>query len=44
LPGDPLPGTINMGFVDGHVEQVKLQNLWTYYWYLNWPPAAVRPP
>jgi len=43
-PGAPLPGTINMGFVDGHAEQVKLQNLWTYYWHLNWVPPAVRPP
>jgi prepilin-type N-terminal cleavage/methylation domain-containing protein/prepilin-type processing-associated H-X9-DG protein len=44
LPGAPLPGTINVGFVDGHAEQVKLQNLWTYYWHLNWTPPAVRPP
>jgi prepilin-type N-terminal cleavage/methylation domain-containing protein/prepilin-type processing-associated H-X9-DG protein len=43
-PGSVLPGTINMGFADGHVEQVKLQNLWTYYWHLNWTPPAVRPP
>ena len=44
MPGTVLPGAINMGFVDGHVEQVKLQNLWTYYWHLNWTPPAVRPP
>jgi prepilin-type N-terminal cleavage/methylation domain-containing protein/prepilin-type processing-associated H-X9-DG protein len=44
LPGAPLPGTINMGFVDGHAEQVKLQNLWTYYWHLNWTPPSIRPP
>jgi prepilin-type processing-associated H-X9-DG protein len=31
-----LPGAINMGFVDGHAEKVKLQNLWTYYWHRNW--------
>jgi prepilin-type processing-associated H-X9-DG protein len=43
-PGTVLPGAINMGFVDGHVEQAKLQNLWTYYWHLNWTPPAVRPP
>ena len=41
--GWALPGTINMGFVDGHVEQVRLQNLWTYYWHLNWKPAAAPP-
>jgi prepilin-type N-terminal cleavage/methylation domain-containing protein/prepilin-type processing-associated H-X9-DG protein len=43
-PGGVLPGTINMGFVDGHAEQVKLQNLWTYYWHLNWISPAIRPP
>jgi prepilin-type processing-associated H-X9-DG protein len=43
-PGAALPGTINMGFVDGHAEQVKLQNLWNYYWHLDWAPPAVRPP
>ena len=43
-PGTPLPGAINMGLADGHVEQVKLQNLWTYYWHRNWQPPTVRPP
>jgi prepilin-type N-terminal cleavage/methylation domain-containing protein/prepilin-type processing-associated H-X9-DG protein len=43
-PGTVLPGTIDMGFVDGHVEAVKLQNLWTIYWHLNWVVPAVRPP
>ena len=38
LLGSVLPGTINMAFVDGHAEQVKLQNLWTYYWHLDWTP------
>jgi prepilin-type N-terminal cleavage/methylation domain-containing protein/prepilin-type processing-associated H-X9-DG protein len=42
--GTVLPGMINMGFVDGHVEEVKLQNLWTYNWHLGWLPPAVRPP
>lgn len=42
-PGTALPGAINMGFVDGHAEQVKLQNLWTYYWHLNWKPGAPPP-
>ena len=44
LPGQVLPGTINMGFVDGHAEQAKLQNLWTYYWHNQWVAPAVRPP
>jgi prepilin-type N-terminal cleavage/methylation domain-containing protein/prepilin-type processing-associated H-X9-DG protein len=43
-PGAILPGTINIGFVDGHAEQIKLQNLWTYYWHRNWKTPAVRPP
>jgi prepilin-type N-terminal cleavage/methylation domain-containing protein/prepilin-type processing-associated H-X9-DG protein len=43
-PGTVLPGMIDMGFVDGHVEEVKLQNLWTYYWHLGWLPPSPRPP
>jgi prepilin-type N-terminal cleavage/methylation domain-containing protein/prepilin-type processing-associated H-X9-DG protein len=43
-PGDPLPGAINIGMVDGHAEMVKLENLWSCYWHLNWQPPAVRPP
>jgi prepilin-type processing-associated H-X9-DG protein len=39
-----LPGTIDMGFVDGHVEQVKLQELWNYPWHLNWVVPPMRPP
>ena len=42
--GNPLPGAINMSFDDGHVELVKLQNLWTYTWHLNWNPAKVKGP
>ncbi len=43
-PGQPLPGGINMGLADGHAELARLQNLWTYYWHLNWQPPATRPP
>jgi prepilin-type N-terminal cleavage/methylation domain-containing protein/prepilin-type processing-associated H-X9-DG protein len=42
--GAVLPGAINIGFVDGHAEMVKLQNLWTYYWHRNWQTPSVRPP
>jgi prepilin-type N-terminal cleavage/methylation domain-containing protein len=42
--GSPIPGAINMGFDDGHGELVKLQNLWTYTWHLNWNPALVKGP
>jgi prepilin-type N-terminal cleavage/methylation domain-containing protein len=44
LPGVVLPGSIIMGFVDGHTAPVKLQDLWTYYWHLNWKPPTMRPP
>jgi prepilin-type processing-associated H-X9-DG protein len=27
-----LPGGVNVGFVDGHVEYAKLDQLWLYYW------------
>jgi hypothetical protein len=40
--GHALSGGINMGFDDGHVELVKLKNLWTYTWHLNWNPAKVK--
>jgi prepilin-type N-terminal cleavage/methylation domain-containing protein len=40
----PLPGKIDMSFVDGHAELVMIQSLWSYYWHLNWhataPPAG----
>jgi prepilin-type processing-associated H-X9-DG protein len=42
--GQTLPGAINMTFADGHGELVKLQNLWTYTWHLNWNPALVKGP
>jgi prepilin-type N-terminal cleavage/methylation domain-containing protein/prepilin-type processing-associated H-X9-DG protein len=36
-----LPGAINMSMFDGHAEHVPLQNLWLYYWHLNWVPSAI---
>ena len=41
--GTPLVGKINLGFADGHVEPVKLENLWTLYWHKGWVPSAKRP-
>ena len=38
-----LPGAIVIGMADGHVEMVKLENLWQCYWHLNWAPPATRP-
>lgn len=31
-----LPGAINIGLADGHVEQTKLQKLWSYNWHYDW--------
>jgi prepilin-type N-terminal cleavage/methylation domain-containing protein/prepilin-type processing-associated H-X9-DG protein len=28
----PLPGAINLSFADGHVETVRMFNLWTFTW------------
>jgi len=42
--GAPLPGMINMGFVDGHAEHVNLENLWNYYWHRDWVPPHPHPP
>lgn len=38
--GAALPGSINMSFVDGHVDIVKLQSLWGYYWSADWVPTG----
>ena len=45
-PGQALPGSIDVGFVDGHAESVKLEKLWTLYWHLNWqmPTSGMHPP
>jgi prepilin-type N-terminal cleavage/methylation domain-containing protein len=44
LPASVLPGAINSGFVDGHAELVKLNNLWNYSWHLGWTIPSPRPP
>jgi prepilin-type N-terminal cleavage/methylation domain-containing protein/prepilin-type processing-associated H-X9-DG protein len=43
-PGQPLPGGINLGFADGHVEFSKLPHLWSYTWHLNWNPSLAKVP
>jgi prepilin-type N-terminal cleavage/methylation domain-containing protein len=42
--GQTMPGAINLGLTDGHAELVKLEDLWNYYWHLDWQPPAARPP
>jgi prepilin-type N-terminal cleavage/methylation domain-containing protein len=41
--GQPLVGAITLGFADGHVAAVKLEQLWTLYWHLGWAPSAQPP-
>jgi prepilin-type N-terminal cleavage/methylation domain-containing protein/prepilin-type processing-associated H-X9-DG protein len=36
----PNDAAINIGFVDGHAEMVKLNNLWTLDWHYNWKASA----
>ena len=39
----PIPiGSVNMSLFDAHVENVKLYNLWNYYWHNNWAPGKVN--
>jgi len=38
-----MPGATDIGMADGHVELVKLENLWNCYWHRDWQPPATRP-
>jgi prepilin-type processing-associated H-X9-DG protein len=38
-----LPGGINIAFIDGHVENVALEDLWSLYWNNDWQVPATRP-
>jgi type II secretory pathway pseudopilin PulG len=42
--GTPLPGGIDLGFVDGHAGFVRLQSLWTLTWHNGWVTPTSRPP
>jgi prepilin-type N-terminal cleavage/methylation domain-containing protein/prepilin-type processing-associated H-X9-DG protein len=42
-PKNNLPGAINIGFVDGHSESVKLERLWSLDWHKGWVTPAKRP-
>jgi prepilin-type processing-associated H-X9-DG protein len=37
------PGAVNIGFVDGHAEMVRIEDLWTYEWHRNWKVPNKRP-
>lgn len=38
-----LPGGIDLGFYDGHVDLSAVENLWSFYWHKDYVPPAVRP-
>ena len=40
----PLPGGMNISFIDGHVQDTALESLWTLYWNNDWVVPAKRPP
>ncbi len=42
-PRDLLPGAINVGFYDGHAQQVRLERLWALSWHKDYQPRAKRP-
>ncbi|MCX6929823.1 MAG: prepilin-type N-terminal cleavage/methylation domain-containing protein [Verrucomicrobia bacterium] len=41
--GQPLPGAIHMGLVDGHAETAKLERLWFYTWHKDYVLPVKRP-
>ncbi len=43
LPASKLPGAINVGFYDGHVQMVPLERLWNLQWHRRWEVPAKRP-
>ncbi len=42
-PGTFLVGMINLGFVDGHVEAKRLEDLWNLTWRRGWVQPNPRP-
>jgi prepilin-type N-terminal cleavage/methylation domain-containing protein len=40
----PLPGFINLSFMDGHAGRAPLEKLWNFTWYYSYTPPATRPP
>lgn len=43
--GQELPGAVNVGLFDGHVEPAKLPKLWSYTWHRDWiQPTSIPDP
>jgi len=42
-PDAKLPGAINVGFFDGHVQMVQLERLWYLQWHKQWTAPTKRP-
>ena len=38
-----LPGAIQIGYVDGHAANTRLEDLWKLYWHRSWVVPAKRP-
>lgn len=36
----PIPGSIDMGYVDGHVSKLRLHDVKTVYWHRNYVPVS----
>lgn len=39
----PMPGTVQIVYVDGHAAKCKLDDLWFQYWHFGYVPPAKRP-
>jgi prepilin-type processing-associated H-X9-DG protein len=39
----PLPGKVNVGLADGHVEMSELDSLWFYTWNAGYAVPTIRP-
>ncbi len=42
-PGDPLKGSVNIVFADGHADLVRLPRLWSLTWHKDYVPPS-KPP
>lgn len=41
--GARLTGSIAIGFMDGHVDLTRLEDLWQFFWHLDYVPPGRRP-